>query len=568
VAHLVAQRVAVIGAGPSGLATVKELLAEGHEPVCFERAASLGGVFRRAEDDGVCWDSCRLVSSGVLTAFSDFPVSPDRSGHMKAGEYLDYMSRYAQTFGVMGRIQFGTTVQQVTRQSGGGWQVRTSTKDGETLTGTFDAVAVCTGLVQIPNVPHFPGADTFTGQVLHSAQYRHPEQLHAKRVLVVGGGESGAEIAAEAAVHAAEVTLSLRRGIAVRPRKTSGLPHDHQITRLNHSPSPWIYQTRHPDDGWKRRIYRAMFFPLLVGERGLQTASRFFYEVLPLFHPRRLAGGRAALVEVRTALRVRRLTKALLKESGGRVLEQFGTKSDDFVRAMALGRCRRVGAIERFEGSRVHFSDRSSIEPDLVIYCTGFSQQASFLDETSSGLPRFLHTFNPGVGKSLAFIGQIRPAFGAIPPMGELQARWFAQLLSGAVALPPESEMRAATKRQTQHERRFFRALDGRLSSLVDFTTACDALASQIGCKPTEEAIGRESREFRRRFFAAPFVSAQYRLVGPHAAPEIARRVIESLPIAHPPPMLMAYHLHWRLSRLLHRLFGHEFAPKLDLKVR
>ena len=558
----------MIGAGPAGLATVKELLAEGHEPVCFERAASLGGVFRRAEDDGVCWESCRLVSSGVITGFSDFPVPPDRTGHMKAREYLDYLTRYAQTFGVMDHIQFGTTVEHVSRRPEGGWEVRTSTKDGETHTGIFNAVAVCTGLVQIPNMPDVAGADTFTGQILHSAQYRNPDQLRGKRVLVVGGGESGAEIAAEAANHAAEVTLSLRRGVAVRPRNTRGLPHDHQITRLNHSPSAWIYQTRHPDDRWKRRIYRVMFFPLLVGERGLQATSRLLYDILPLFHPRRLVRGRAALAEARTALRVRRLTEALLKESGGRVLENFGTKSDDFVRAIALGRCRRVGAIERFEGSRVCFADGSSIEPDLVIYCTGFNQQASFLDEASASLPRFLHTFNPSVGKDLAFIGQIRPAFGAIPPVAELQARWFAQLMSGAVTLPLESEMRAATARQTEAQRRLFRALDGRLGTLVDFTSACDALASHIGCKPTDEAIARESREFRRRFFAAPFVSAQYRLTGPHAAPEIARRVIESLPIAHPAPMLMAYHLHWRLSRLLHRFLGPEFAPKLDLKAR
>ena len=78
------KRVAVIGAGPSGLATVKELLEEGHRPTCFERAPSLGGVFRFDEKDGVVWESCRLTSSILLTAFSDFPVPKRRTGHLTA----------------------------------------------------------------------------------------------------------------------------------------------------------------------------------------------------------------------------------------------------------------------------------------------------------------------------------------------------------------------------------------------------------------------------------------------------------------------------------------------------
>ena len=86
------KRVAVVGAGPSGLATVKALLEEGHQPVCLERAASLGGAFRFGEHDGVVWDSCRLTSSGVLTAFSDFPVSTDRAEHMEAREYVSYLA--------------------------------------------------------------------------------------------------------------------------------------------------------------------------------------------------------------------------------------------------------------------------------------------------------------------------------------------------------------------------------------------------------------------------------------------------------------------------------------------
>jgi dimethylaniline monooxygenase (N-oxide forming) len=108
-AHSTSRRVAVIGAGPSGLTAVKELLEEGHQPICFEKAASLGGVFRFGEDDGVVWESCRLTSSGLLTAFSDFPVTPEFSGHMTARQYVDYLTRYCAAFDVTRHIASART---------------------------------------------------------------------------------------------------------------------------------------------------------------------------------------------------------------------------------------------------------------------------------------------------------------------------------------------------------------------------------------------------------------------------------------------------------------------------
>jgi hypothetical protein len=131
--------------------------------------------------------------------------------------------------------------------------------------------------------------------------------------------------------------------------------------------------------------------------------------------------------------------------------------------------------------------------------------------------------------------------------------------------VPPAEEMRVAIERQAAFRRHVFRVLDDRRTHLVDYTTACDALAGEIGCKPTRAAVGRERRRFRYRLFAGPFVAAQYRLVGPHAKPEIARRVVEGLPVVHPAPMLVVYAMHLGLARLLRRRRGEAFAPKLEL---
>jgi len=549
------KRVAVIGAGPSGLVTVKELLAEGHKPVCFEKAASLGGVFRWDEKEGVVWDSCHLTSSSLLTAFSDFPIP--QNGHLPIASYVAYLQSYAEHFDVLRHIRFQTRVESVRWNANGSWVVRLCDAQG-LREEEFDAVAVCSGLHQHPYTPQIPGSETFPGQRMHGSQYRRPAQVEGKRVLIVGAGESGADVIAEIAGHAAETVLSLRRGVAVIARTRLGQPRDYLTTRLLHSPAHWIFQTRNPADRRKRRLYCSIFFPYLFVDKFLQWIVRYFWDLPPLI----LAPDRQTM---RLNLRTRRISRMLLAGSGGTVFEQFRTKSDEFVRAMAAGRCRLVPNIERFDGERAVFQDGSEFRPELVIYCTGFQLQIPFLEPETVAAPRFLHTFHPGLGADLAFIGQLRPAIGAIPPLAELQARWFAQLQSGHVELPSQEEMRESIRYWQQFRRDFFRANRERLPHLVEFTPFCDELASRIGCKPARGDIRKESRRFQKRFLTGPFVAAQYRLVGPHAKPEIAREVIEQLPVMTSWPERLNLRMRWFLSHVLHRLAGPEYAPKLQL---
>jgi dimethylaniline monooxygenase (N-oxide forming) len=552
------KRVAVVGAGPSGLVTVKELLQEGHAPTCFERADGLGGVFRFGETDGVVWESGRLTSSPLLTVFSDFPDPAGQIRHMRAGEYVRYLESYCEQFDVLRHIHFCTAVESVTPDPAGGWTIRIRDPQGS-REEHFDAVAICSGLHQHPHMPRLAGQETFTGELIHGAQYRRPAQVQGKRVLIVGAGESGADIAAEVAANAADTVLSLRRGVAVLPKNIFGKPQDLQTSRLQNSSAHWIFQTRNPADDAKRKVYRWTFLPFVFVDKFIQLTFRFFWEFLPLLWEPTLA-------KARTNVRTRKLTIQLLKTSGGTLNEQFGTKTDEFVRAMVEGRCRQVPAIARFDGPRVVFQDGAEFTPDLVIFCTGFETRLPFLDSALAAAPRFLHTFHPDTGPSLGFIGFVRPAFGAIPPLAELQARWFALILSGRLALPSKSEMQQSIESWTENRSHVFRAVKGRLEHLVDFAPFCDELASRIGAKPSWRDLRRQGRRFRRRFIAGPFVAAQYRLVGPHAQPDLARQVIENLPMVVPVPYFLNLHLRWALSRLLHRLKGPEYAPKLELE--
>jgi dimethylaniline monooxygenase (N-oxide forming) len=128
--------------------------------------------------------------------------------------------------------------------------------------------------------------------------------------------------------------------------------------------------------------------------------------------------------------------------------------------------------------------------------------------------------------------------------------------------------MHESIERWTRYRAHIFSAVRGRLEHLVDHIPFCDELASQIGCKPTRKAVWQEGLRFRLRFFAAPFVAAQYRLVGPHAKPSITREVIARLPIKHPLPDLINLYLRWTMSRVLHRMLGAEYSPKLELQER
>lgn len=559
------QRVAVLGAGPSGLATIKSLLEEGHTPVCYERAGDLGGVFRFSEDDGVIWEHCRLTSSGMLTAFSDFPVLPEEREHMLAAQYAGYLRRYAEAFDLTRCITFGAVVSSVAPSERGGWMVRVDGLAGGTREEHFDAVAICCGLNQTPHLPRLPGQDEFPGTVLHASAYRRATPMAGARVLVVGGGESAADIVADVSPVAAEVVLSLRRGVAIVPRRRFGAPTDFTLARLNHSAASWVAHTRSPADDWKRRVYATAFLPFVLVDRAARWWATFAHDVMPLVHPRRLFGGRAGRAAMASGLATRRVVAELLRESGGTVMEQFGTKTEGFAEALAAGRCRRVGAPVRFEGRQVRFDDGSSYAPDVVIFCTGFENRMPFLDSSLSAPPRYLHTFNPSVGATLAFIGMARPAHGAIPPVAELQSRWFALLLSGLRSLPSVRDMAERAEGLVAWRQQHYRAVRGRIDHMVDFTSFCDALAEQVGCKPTWRDIRRESAAFRLRFFASAFVSAQYRLAGPHANPRLAREVIGTLPVTHPAPTLVALYLRWVGCRVLRRLLGPEFAPKLEL---
>ncbi|KAJ3292739.1 hypothetical protein HK104_005072, partial [Borealophlyctis nickersoniae] len=280
-------KVAVIGAGPSGLVTLKTLLASStsETPISvrlFEAEDKLGGTFRYRS-----YENAELVSSRQLTAFSDFRFPANGSDHLSLDEYCQHLEDYADHFKLRPHMTFGAKVVEIRRGNGGKGHIVTYTskfppvtrvdsgilKDDQTEeaenqsatnnleTYECDAIAICSGLHVEPSIPTLPGiAHVLSrgGQAIHSSEYKSRSQLTGKRVLVLGCGETAMDIAYESIqANAEEVTMCHRNGFLSFPKVLNDfevfgvtfdgkLPIDGIITNLfeNAYVHPWVKATR------------------------------------------------------------------------------------------------------------------------------------------------------------------------------------------------------------------------------------------------------------------------------------------------------------------------------------
>jgi dimethylaniline monooxygenase (N-oxide forming) len=436
----VAEKVCVIGAGSSGIAVCQVLDARGISFDCFEKGSEVGGNWRYENDNGMssAYRSLHINTSRGLMAYKTYPMPedyPDYPNHFQIARYFD---DYVDHFGLRPRIRFRTEVISVTPAtpvdvalSAGmrremrhqEWEVTVESAGGERETHRYRAVIVANGHhwdARWPE-PAFPGADEFEGEQIHVHDYREPEALEDKRVLVLGIGNSATDIAVEASRIAEKAFLAMRRGAYVIPKYLKGKPTDE-------SASPIL--TR---------------FPLPV--------QRFFIA--------RMLG-----------LTAGDMTAYGLPKPDHKLLEAHPTVSAELLSRLGHGDVAVKPNIERFAGGRtVRFADGSEEEIDLVVYCTGYKISFPFLDPglvsaRDNRLPlyrRVVSVEHPG----LYFIGFIQP-LGAIMPLAEAQAEWVADLLSGQGHLPAPAEMREAIADEERRMRKRYVA-SKRHTIQVDF---------------------------------------------------------------------------------------------------
>lgn len=308
------QRIAVVGAGPSGLAAARALGRAGIEVHGFEASTGVGGLWDIDNPRSTMYESAHLISSRTTTQFTEFPMrsTVDYPGHRELKRYFE---EYADAFGLRERFRFNTRVQRVERV-GGGWSV-----DGQ----PFDGVVLANGTLAEPSIPVFPGE--FDGELIHSSAYTSATIFAGKRVLVVGAGNSGCDIAVDAVHHADSVDLSVRRGYYFVPRYLFGRPAD---TLNQGRPLP-------------ARLKQAIDTRVLRAFTG--DPARFGF-------PR----------------------------PDYRIYESHPIVNTQILGHLGQGDVRIVPGPERFDGSRVQFTDGSSAEYDFVLLATGYRLDYPMVD--------------------------------------------------------------------------------------------------------------------------------------------------------------------------------------------
>uniref|UniRef100_A0A8C5U9Q2 Flavin-containing monooxygenase n=1 Tax=Malurus cyaneus samueli TaxID=2593467 RepID=A0A8C5U9Q2_9PASS len=413
-----------------------------------------------------------------MSAFSDFPFPEDFPVFLPNAQFLEYLWRYAEHFSLREHIRFGTTVVSIRQQpdfaSTGQWNVVTEA-DGKQKTEVFDAVMVCSGNFSEPSLPlhSFPGIERFRGQYFHSRQYKHPDVFQGKRVLVVGMGNSGVDIAVEASRVATKVTISTTRGAWLLGRVFEhGYPWDMVLnTRLMS-----LIKTNlpRPLSWW------------LINHKVNQWFNHENYGIQPE-------------------------NSCLVREP---------VLNDDLPSYILTGRITIKPGVKEFKDSSVVFHNCPEEEPiDIVVFCTGYNVSFPFLEESvvkveNKHASLYKYVFPTHLQKpTLAVIGLIKP-FGGIMPVAEMQARWASRVFKGLCQLPSQSVMEKEVNENKKNQVRWFGLTFDEVLK-TEWLVYLDTLASFIGAKPSVLGLLCTDPWLALTIFFGPCSPYQYRLGGP-----------------------------------------------------
>lgn len=402
-------RICVIGAGPTGLTTIKNLVEAGLTGiVCHEAQDATGGIWAYSDDPErpSVYDSAHTISSKRLSQFPDFPMPDSYPDYPSNRQILDYMRAYESRFGLGRYIRLKSKVTSVNAREGGGWTISFEDASGS-HTHTADFLFVCSGHHREPATPDLPGE--YSGQQLHAAHYRKSEAFAGQRVLVVGGGNSACDIAAAVSRLADHVSLSIRSPQVIVPKLVGGRPLDVQFAKLHR-----------PYFRWARNFLLKLGLTVLVGP----------YE------------------------------RYGLQEPSGPVLSHHPTLNTDILDRIRHGKVMARHGIIKASGRSVTFADGSGSEFDAIIWATGYRLGTPFLDAVcpdwsdATQVPLYLKMMMAGLPE-IYFIGLIQP-IGCIWVLADLQARVAAAEISGAWTRP--ADIAARIDREVRRDARRYKA--------------------------------------------------------------------------------------------------------------
>lgn len=320
-------RFALIGAGPMGLAAAKVLGEQGIPYQGFELHSDVGGLWDIDGPKSTMYASAHLISSKRMTEFTDFPMRDEVADYPSHRELKGYFRDFAREFDLYRHYRFGAEVTRVEPlgSSGDGWRVTWRDAEGEHV-AIFAGVLIANGTLSEPNLPEFKGQ--FDGELIHSSAYRAATQFDGKRVLIVGAGNSGCDIAVDAIHHGASCDLSMRRGYYFVPKYVFGKPADTMGGMIK---LPM----------WAKRRIDGVILKWFVGDPqryGFPKPDYKLYESHPV------------------------VNSLVLHHAGH-------------------GDIRIRPDIDRFDGHTVHFEDGSQSDYDMIVAATGYKLHYPFIDK-------------------------------------------------------------------------------------------------------------------------------------------------------------------------------------------
>ena len=330
------QKFLIIGAGPCGLGVAKAFKEAGIEYDQAEADDNVGGNWYH----GV-YETAHIISSRKTTEYADFPMPSNYPDFPSQKQMGDYYSLYADTFGLRENIQFNTKVVKCLPCEDETWEVELCSEsslqavppakrggkhaEARTLNEKriYKGVIVCNGHHWDKRFPKYEG--DFAGEIIHSKDYKKPEQLAGKRVLVIGGGNSACDVASEAARVASAAHLSLRRGYWFLPKTLFGQP----------SAESW-----------------ALYLPIFL---------------------------QRAVLKLMLKVVVGNYEDYGLPQPDHKLFEHHPTVSSEILHYLKHGRITPHRDIKNYDDKTVNFVDGTSAEIDLIVCATGYFVSFPFL---------------------------------------------------------------------------------------------------------------------------------------------------------------------------------------------
>ncbi|CEF59285.1 Flavin monooxygenase FMO family and Flavin monooxygenase (FMO) 5 family and Dimethylaniline monooxygenase, N-oxide-forming family and Flavin monooxygenase-like family-containing protein [Strongyloides ratti] len=490
------KKIAIIGAGASGLTSARHALLNNYCPVIFESSTSIGGLWKYKPekcDDASVMKTTVINTSKEMTAFSDFPPSKTLANFMHNTEMYKYLENYANEYNLVKYIKFNHKVQSIFRHESydntGNWVITYSDNNNKIKSEVFNGVLLCTGHHKIPNWPEkFPGQDKFKGKITHAHNYKDHRGYEDKIVVVVGVGNSGGDIAVELSRISKSVNLVTRRGT-------------------------WVFN----------RIFDfGVPFDIVLNRRFLFSLKRFTPSWL-----------NNAIIESKLTKRFDHKMYGLQPKH--RVLSAHPTVNDELPNRLACGTIKIRPNIKCFGETFITFEDGTILQNvDEVIFCTGYNFDFKIIEDgnlipvidNNCSLYKYMYPLETTNYNNLAIIGLIQP-YGSIMPISEMQARLFFETLSGRLSLPSKKEMLIdINKKKEVMSQRYYKSK--RHTIQVDYMDYMDEIAEMIKCKPNPiDYIFNDFKLFYALLFG-PNVPYAYRLKGPHPWKE-ARNALLSL---------------------------------------